>query len=79
MKCIIWYVSIIARYELQAGYPTIMLLKAGENETVHNGPTDPNTLIEFINMHTGRGPRTVKVCKAVITITIITLNDMLLF
>ena len=57
----------LARIQLKRGYPTIMYFGAGGNVSeVYDGPTDLDSLNEFVNVKTGRGLPLVKVCPGVI-------------
>ena len=51
---------IPARFKLENGYPTLKLIMAGGNESMmYLGPTDLQSLVEFVNDETGR-PKKVK-------------------
>ena len=56
---------ILARFVLTKGFPTLILFKAGGNESkAYNGPVesvDFVNLMQFVNQNTGRGPPDVKV------------------
>ena len=49
---------------LEKGYPSLWLFDVGgKNHVPYDGPRDLESLVEFVNYHTGRGPPNVKVYK----------------
>ena len=57
-----WAISflVIARFQLKYGYPTLMLIKAGGNDSApYLGPTDFESLVEFVNDETGRPEKVI--------------------
>ena len=63
MQCI-----FLARFVLEKGYPSLWLFDSGgKNHVPYDGPKDLESLVEFVNTHTGKGPPNVKVykCKVV--------------
>ena len=56
---------------LEKGYPSLWLFDAGgKNHVPYNGPRDLESLVEFVNSHTGRGPPNVKVCKCKVILSL---------
>ena len=54
---------IIARFQLQNVYPTLILIMAGGNDIrTYLGPTDLGSLVEFVNIETAR-PEKVRTHK----------------
>ena len=50
---------------LERGYPSLWLFDIeGKNHVAYDGPRDLDSLVEFVNAHTGRGPPNVKVGKS---------------
>ena len=63
---------ILARFVLEKGYPTLILFKAGGNERkAYDGSLDYGadfiSMMQFVNLNTGRGPPNVKVYNTVFT------------
>ena len=61
---------ILARFVLEKGYPTVILFKAGGNESkAYDGSLDDGadfvSMMQFVNLNTGRGPPKVKVYNTV--------------
>ena len=56
---------------LEKGYPSLWLFDAGGKHHVpYDGPRDLESLVEFVNSHTGRGPPNVKVCKCKVILSL---------
>ena len=51
------YIFILARFQMKNGFPTLMLIRAGGNDTTtYLGPTDLESLVEFVNEATPKEP-----------------------
>ena len=60
----ILFCNIVAKLQIDDGYPTLMFFMAGGNTSVvHRGPQDLDTLMAFVYDQIGRKPIEVKVLK----------------